>query len=46
MLVELFEEGLGRIIKVKNAGKGSGGRGWGSIKDLKDKIIKEMKVGR
>ena len=46
MCIELFEEGLGRRIKVKKAAKVASGRGSGSVRDLKDKIIKEIKVGR
>lgn len=46
MCIELFEEGLGRRIKVKKAANVAEGRGSGSVRDLKDKIIKEIKVGR
>ena len=46
MCIELFEEGLGRRIKVKKAAKVASGRGGGSVRDLKDKIVKEIKVGR
>lgn len=46
MCVELFEEGLGRRIKVKKAAKVASGRGSGSVRDMKEKIIKEIKVGK
>ena len=46
MCVELFEEGLGRRIKVKKAAKVASGRGSGSVRDMKEKVIKEIKVGK
>ena len=46
MCVELFEEGLGRRIKVKKAAKVASGRGSGSVRDMKEMVIKEIKVGK